>query len=101
MPAGGIEIVDVQEELAHAEAQKHAVYFVLQGANLEVAKVGKGYDLLNCDDHNSFLRRNGKDPAQYRPDIAHQVRVPVRLSFLCGDGGGGGRGQRQRQRHYY
>lgn len=53
---------------------KHGVYFVLEGASLEVAKVGKNYELLNCDDHINYLKRHGKDPAQYRPDIAHQVR---------------------------
>lgn len=74
MPAGGIEIADVEQELAQAEAEKHAVYFVLEGATLEVAKIGKGYDILNCDDHFSFLKRHSKDPATYRPDIAHQVR---------------------------
>ena len=37
-------------------------------------QVGKGYVLLNCDDHKNFLRRNGRDPADYRPDICHQAR---------------------------
>ena len=31
------------------------------------------YQLLNCDDHVNFLKRNKKDPAAYRPDITHQV----------------------------
>jgi len=37
------------------------------------AQVGKNYELLNCDDHANFLRRHGKDPALYRPDICHQA----------------------------
>ena len=45
-------------------------------------QVGKNYELLNCDDHANFLRRHGKDPAQYRPDIAHQVRRGGRLGGL-------------------
>ena len=73
MSAGGIETQDVELEAAAVEAQKHAIYFVLEGANLEVAKVGKNYELLNCDDHANFLKRHGKDPAGYRPDISHQV----------------------------
>ena len=32
------------------------------------------YQLLNSDDHANFLRKNGRDPAHYRPDITHQVR---------------------------
>lgn len=32
------------------------------------------YHILNCDDHASFLRKHKRDPADYRPDILHQVR---------------------------
>jgi hypothetical protein len=84
------------------------VFFVLEKATLEVAKVGKArvcrrapasakpwqtpwlkpppptprrpaqeYVLLNCDDHKNFLMKHNKDPADYRPDIIHQV--PWRL----------------------
>ena len=34
--------------------------FVLEKATLETAKVGKGYQILNCDDHANFLRRHGE-----------------------------------------
>jgi rRNA small subunit pseudouridine methyltransferase Nep1 len=71
--SGGIEMVDPAQEAAASASTKHAAYFVLEGASLEVAKVGKNYELLNCDDHVSFLKRHGKDPAAYRPDITHQV----------------------------
>ncbi|KAI8100748.1 hypothetical protein M9434_005139 [Picochlorum sp. BPE23] len=78
MPAtGGIEITDIEDERAQEEAEKQGVYFVLEQATLEVAKVGKGYDLLNCDDHYSFLKKHGKDPAHYRPDIAHQALLTI------------------------
>ncbi len=40
---------------------------------INVAIVVQTYQLLNVDDHASFLRRHGKDPSQYRPDICHQV----------------------------
>lgn len=75
MPAG-IEAPPPEEE-ARAAAGNQTVIFVLEGASLETAKVGKNYELLNCDDHAHFLRRHGRDPAQYRPDICHQV------SLLC------------------
>lgn len=71
----GIEAPDADQEAAAAVATKRTAYFVLEGANLEVAKVGKNYELLNCDDHISFLKRHGKDPASYRPDICHQVGI--------------------------
>ncbi|KAJ7976622.1 Ribosomal RNA small subunit methyltransferase NEP1 [Quillaja saponaria] len=52
---------------------KPKVIFVLERASLEVAKVGKTYQLLNSDDHANFLRKNNKNPADYRPDIVHQA----------------------------
>ena len=41
------------------------------------AQVGKGYVLLNSDDHKGFLGRHGKDPADYRPDICHQALLAI------------------------
>lgn len=38
-----------------------------------VLQVGKTYELLNCDKHKSMLLKNGRDPGEVRPDIAHQV----------------------------
>jgi rRNA small subunit pseudouridine methyltransferase Nep1 len=29
--------------------------------------------LLNCDDHQGFLAKEGRDIADARPDITHQV----------------------------
>eukprot|EP00887_Chlorella_sp_A99_P003266 scaffold9.g3266.t1 len=69
----GVEAPDAEEEMQAASSGKHSVIFVLENANLEVAKVGKAYELLNCDDHAGYLRRHGKDPAHYRPDICHQA----------------------------
>ncbi|XP_016778364.1 ribosomal RNA small subunit methyltransferase NEP1 isoform X2 [Pan paniscus] len=45
---------------------------VLEGASLETVKVGKTYELLNCDKHKSILLKNGRDPGEVRPDITHQ-----------------------------
>ena len=81
MAAGGIELPDAGgDDVALAGAGAGAI-FALESANLEVAKVGKNYELLNCDDHASYLRRHGKDPAAYRPDICHQARAVTRR--LC------------------
>jgi rRNA small subunit pseudouridine methyltransferase Nep1 len=35
------------------------------------------YALLNCDDHQRVLAKMGRDIAEARPDITHQVRDPV------------------------
>lgn len=43
----------------------------------------QSYVLLNCDDHASFLRRHGRDPATSRPDIAHQALLALLDSPLA------------------
>eukprot|EP00850_Spirogloea_muscicola_P004958 SM000022S07172 [mRNA] locus=s22:290974:292973:+ [translate_table: standard] len=53
------------------------VIFILEKASLEAAKVGKTYQLLNCDDHANFLRKHKRDPALYRPDIVHQTLLSI------------------------
>ena len=50
------------------------VIVILDKASLETVKTKKGdFQLLNCDDHIGIMKKHNKDPAQYRPDIAHQV----------------------------
>lgn len=46
----------------------------------------QGYQLLNCDDHATFLRKHNKDPALYRPDIAHQALLAILDSPLAKSG---------------
>ncbi|XP_023769528.1 uncharacterized protein LOC111918100 [Lactuca sativa] len=53
------------------------VIFILEKASLEVAKVGKSYQLLNSEDHANFLRKNNRNPADYRPDISHQAILNI------------------------
>lgn len=67
--------LEAEEELKKAGGQ--GVIFVLEEAQLEVAQVGKGYVLLNCDDHQNFLMKHNKDPAMYRPDICHQALLAI------------------------
>lgn len=54
---------------------------VLEKACLETYKVGKAkdakYALLNCDDHQGILRKMGRDVADARPDITHQVLLTL------------------------
>ena len=54
------------------------VVIILDLASLETVKTKKGdYQLLNCDDHISLMRKHNKDPEQYRPDIIHQELMAV------------------------
>ncbi|MCO5576535.1 hypothetical protein L7F22_030346 [Adiantum nelumboides] len=57
--------------------EEGGVWFVLEKASLEVAKVGKNYQLLNCDDHANFLRKHKRDAALLRPDIIHQALLAI------------------------
>jgi hypothetical protein len=46
---------------------------VLEQANLETIKIGKIYELLNCDRHKNHLLKYKRDPnSNARPDITHQ-----------------------------
>lgn len=51
--------------------------FILEKASLEVAKVGKSYQILNSEDHANFLRKHNKNPSDYRPDIVHQALLMI------------------------
>jgi len=46
---------------------------ILEKANLEIVKMAKSFELLNCDQHMNQIRKFKKDPAFCRPDITHQV----------------------------
>jgi rRNA small subunit pseudouridine methyltransferase Nep1 len=65
------------------------LYVILEQACLEAYRIGGGsgakggkggregevkYTLLNCDDHQGILAKTGRDIADARPDITHQVR---------------------------
>ena len=54
------------------------VIVILDMAQLETVKTRKGdYQLLNCDDHISIMRKHNKDPQMFRPDIVHQELMAV------------------------
>lgn len=50
------------------------MYVILDGAQMETVKTKKGdFQLMNCDDHVNIMKKHGKDPQMFRPDIIHQV----------------------------
>ncbi|KAK8594146.1 hypothetical protein V6N13_125955 [Hibiscus sabdariffa] len=75
--AGTDELVGIPIAPSDKKTNKNGVIFVLEKASLEVAKVGKSFQLLNSDDHANFLRKNNKNPADYRPDITHQALLSI------------------------
>lgn len=81
-------MLPVQAQVAPKGQRK--LYVILEQACLEAYKIsgggskagdrrhGKGegeakYTLLNCDDHQGILAKTGRDIADARPDITHQV----------------------------
>uniref|UniRef100_M1CT12 Nucleolar essential protein n=1 Tax=Solanum tuberosum TaxID=4113 RepID=M1CT12_SOLTU len=40
------------------------------------------YQLLNSDEHSNFLKKNNRNPSDYRPDIAHQAMLAILDSRL-------------------
>ncbi|XP_038702168.1 ribosomal RNA small subunit methyltransferase nep-1-like [Tripterygium wilfordii] len=76
--AAPVEVVEgIPAAPSDQKALKRGAIFVLERASLEVGKVGKSYQLLNSDEHANFLRRNNKNPADYRPDIIHQALLSI------------------------
>ncbi|XP_056142764.1 ribosomal RNA small subunit methyltransferase NEP1 [Lampris incognitus] len=56
----------------HDRMAEKRLVVILEGATLETVKVGKTFELLNCDQHKSVIIKNGRDPGKIRPDITHQ-----------------------------
>jgi rRNA small subunit pseudouridine methyltransferase Nep1 len=89
-------LLPVQAQVVRNDALKQRkVYVILEQACLEAYRVssvkgGKGrkvegevkYTLLNCDDHQGILAKTGRDIADARPDITHQVRVLFALKKM-------------------
>lgn len=84
-------MLPVQAHVARggASSSSRRLYVILEQACLEAYRIsgggsgkgrnGKGegdvkYTLLNCDDHQGILAKTGRDIADARPDITHQVR---------------------------
>lgn len=63
--------------VATDQTNKPGVIFIIERASLEIAKIGKTYQLLNSDEHSNFLKKNGRNPSDYRPDIAHQAMLSI------------------------
>lgn len=70
---------------AGVASTQRRLYVILEQACLEAYRLsaakGKNgregevkYTLLNCDDHQGILAKTGRDIADARPDITHQVR---------------------------
>ena len=79
-------LVPIQPRPVGTHSQTRRLIVVLEQACLEAYRVSGGggsgkdkkggeakYALLNCDDHQGILAKTGRDIADARPDITHQV----------------------------
>ena len=91
VPRGGVATSNRRLFVVLEQACLEA-YRISGGSTGSKGRGGKGegevkYTLLNCDDHQGILAKTGRDIADARPDITHQVRriFPVRslLTLLC------------------
>ncbi|XP_028833792.1 ribosomal RNA small subunit methyltransferase NEP1 [Denticeps clupeoides] len=71
-----------QHRSLHDRMADKRLVVILEGATLETVKVGKAFELLNCDQHKSMLMKNGRDPNKIRPDITHQCLLMLTDSPL-------------------
>jgi rRNA small subunit pseudouridine methyltransferase Nep1 len=92
-------MLPVQAHVARggAASTQRKLYVILEQACLEAYRIssgggGKGrngkegevkYTLLNCDDHQGILAKTGRDIADARPDITHQVSLGAFLRGRC------------------
>jgi rRNA small subunit pseudouridine methyltransferase Nep1 len=67
-----IDVGSQKDVTKHIKKQEKRLIVVLEAAHLETVKSGKGYGLLNVDDHAGILKRLGRDFSSARPDITHQ-----------------------------
>ncbi|KAH8962907.1 hypothetical protein BDL97_05G125500, partial [Sphagnum fallax] len=79
---GPSSVPDAAALVPAPSAEDGGVIFVLEKASLEATKVGKNYQLLNCEDHATFLKKHKRDPTLYRPDILHQALLAILDSTL-------------------
>jgi len=95
-PVANPTMLPVQAHVSRGgpSSTQRKLYVILEQACLEAYRVSSGnggsrgrngkegevkYTLLNCDDHQGILARTGRDIADARPDITHQVHFFVFL----------------------
>ncbi|XP_012275371.1 ribosomal RNA small subunit methyltransferase NEP1 isoform X2 [Orussus abietinus] len=78
----GYDPVPKHFQVAHIKNQEKRLIIILEQAQLESVKVGNNFQLLNCDDHTSVLKKYNREPGTCRPDITHQCLLMLMDSPL-------------------
>ena len=50
---------------------------ILEAANLDTTKTGRGIELINCDDHQKTITKLGRKYEDFRPDVTHQCLLAL------------------------
>jgi len=66
----------------HERDHAKRLIVILERSSLETVKVGKVYELLNCDKHKHLMKKYKKEPSACRPDITHQCLLMLMDSPL-------------------
>lgn len=69
-----LPVPTVTEVTSVTREQRKKIYCYLYFC---VSKVGKTFELLNCDQHKNMIVKSGRNPGNIRPDITHQVKACV------------------------
>eukprot|EP00105_Crassostrea_gigas_P005628 XP_011419286.1 PREDICTED: ribosomal RNA small subunit methyltransferase NEP1 [Crassostrea gigas] len=64
------------------QSNEKRLIVVLERASLESVKVGKQFELLNCDKHKGLAKKFKRDISLCRPDITHQCLLMLMDSPL-------------------
>ncbi len=80
--AAQVDLDRLQQVNRAAKKEERRLIVVLEDACLETVKWGKGFGLLNVDEHSGILRKHGRDLTSARPDIAHQCLLMLMDSPL-------------------
>eukprot|EP01123_Difflugia_compressa_P010690 TRINITY_DN3981_c0_g1_i1.p1 TRINITY_DN3981_c0_g1~~TRINITY_DN3981_c0_g1_i1.p1 ORF type:complete len:235 (-),score=36.73 TRINITY_DN3981_c0_g1_i1:46-750(-) len=56
----------------HKKVTGKKLIVILDSATLETVNTKRGYELLNCDEHQGIMKKLNRDFSLARPDIAHQ-----------------------------
>jgi len=73
--------VEEQNMTMESETKKRLIV-VLDQATLETIRVMKKNELLDCNKHESYLRKNNRSPESARPDITHNSLLKLMDSPL-------------------
>jgi rRNA small subunit pseudouridine methyltransferase Nep1 len=72
-----LEIVKTKKVCADHRSPRRVGTAVNRALSPHPVVLGQGFELLNCDEHLGAHKKAGRDPADSRPDITHQLLMAL------------------------